>query len=424
MAQGPALTAPAPTAATLAARCAIAGGGPAGMMLGLLLARAGVEVVVLEKHADFLRDFRGDTVHPSSLEVIHELGWLEEFLRLPHQKARTLSAEIGETTVSFADFTHLPTRCGFVALMPQWDFLNFLAEKGARYPSFKLLMRTEVTDLVEEGGRIVGLKASTPNGPIEVRADLVVGADGRTSVVRERANLVVRELGAPMDVLWFRLSRSRADSDETMGRFDAGRIFITINRGDYWQCGFVIPKGSLERMHQRGLPAFREEVGRLRPMLRDRVGEIADWDAAKLLTVRVDRLERWHQPGLLCIGDAAHAMSPVGGVGINLAIQDAVATANILAAPLRERRLQESDLRVVQRRRELPTRLIQGVQVLIQNRIISPLLGRSKTVAPPLPLRLLNAVPFLRRIPARLLGLGIRPEHVRTPAFPEARSDV
>ena len=421
MAQGPALTALEPRESTRATRCAISGGGPAGIMLGVLLARAGVEVVVLEKHADFLRDFRGDTVHPSSLEVIHELGWLEEFLRLPHQKARTLAAQVGAATVSIADFTHLPTHCGFIALMPQWDFLNFLAERGARYPAFKLLMRAEVTDLVEEGGRVAGLKASTPDGPIEVRADLVVGADGRTSVVRDRAKLVVRELGAPMDVLWFRLSRSPSDSEDTMGRFDAGRIFITINRGDYWQCGFVIPKGSLEPMHRRGLPAFRDEIARLRPMLRDRVGEIADWEAVKLLTVRVDRLDRWHRPGLLCIGDAAHAMSPVGGVGINLAIQDAVAAANILAVPLRERRLQESDLHAVQRRRELPTRLTQGAQVLIQKRIISPLLGRSETVTPPLPLRLLNAVPWLRRIPARLLGLGVRPEHVRIPQFADAR---
>ncbi|HLJ20294.1 MAG TPA: FAD-dependent oxidoreductase [Stellaceae bacterium] len=424
MAEGPALTGPGHRAGMLSARCAIAGGGPAGMMLGVLLARAGIEVVVLEKHADFLRDFRGDTVHPSTLEVIHELGWLEDFLRLPHQKARTLAAQIGESVVSIADFTHLPTQCGFIALMPQWDFLNFLAEKGARYPAFRLLTRAEVTDLVEEGSRVAGLKASTIDGPIEVRADLIVGADGRTSVVRERAKLVVHELGAPMDVLWFRLSRSDTDSDETMGRFDAGRIFITINRGDYWQCGFVIPKGSVDEIRQRGLPAFREDIARLSPMLHDRVQELDDWDAVKLLTVRVDRLERWHRPGLLCIGDAAHAMSPIGGVGINLAIQDAVATANILATPLLERRVRDQDLHAVQSRREFPTRLTQGAQVLIQSRIISPLLGRSKTVAPPLPLRLLNAMPPLRRIPARLLGLGVRPEHVRTPVFADARPRV
>ncbi|HKF72511.1 MAG TPA: FAD-dependent oxidoreductase [Stellaceae bacterium] len=420
MAQGAALTEPAtaPDARVLTAHCAIAGGGPAGMMLGVLLARAGVEVVVLEKHADFLRDFRGDTVHPSSLQVIHELRWLEEFLRLPHQEARSLSAQIGEETVTIADFTHLPTRCGFIALMPQWDFLNFLAEKGARYPGFKLLMRAEVSNIVEDAGRVVGLRATARDGPLDVRADLIVGADGRTSVVRERAKLAVRAFGAPMDVLWFRLSRLAQDRQDTMGRFDAGRIFITINRGDYWQCGFVIPKGSLERIRAEGLPAFRDDVARLAPALRDRVAEIVDWDMVKLLTVRVDRLDKWHRPGLLCIGDAAHAMSPVGGIGINLAIQDAVAAANILARPLRERRLRDVDLQAVQRRREFPTRATQALQVFVQNRIISPLLGRSETVRPPLALRLLNSVPFLRRIPARVLGLGIRPEHVRVQEAP------
>ncbi|HKX07278.1 MAG TPA: FAD-dependent oxidoreductase [Stellaceae bacterium] len=418
MAQGAALSASTATGA-LTTRCAIAGGGPAGMMLGLLLARAGIEVVVLEKHADFLRDFRGDTVHPSSLQVIHELGWIDEFLRLPHQPARMLSASIGNARVTIADFTHLPTHCKFIALMPQWDFLNFLAAKGARYPGFKLLTRAEVTDLIEDRGRVVGLNAMTTEGPLEVRADLVVGADGRTSVVRERAKLAVREFGAPMDVLWFRLSRSTADAEDTMGRFDAGRIFITINRGDYWQCGFVIPKGSLERIHQQGLPAFRTDIAGLAPMLADRVSELADWDAVKLLTVRVDRLDQWHRPGLLCIGDAAHAMSPVGGIGINLAIQDAVAAANILARPLREGRLSDTDLAAVQRRREFPTKATQALQVFVQNRIISPLLGQSRTVAPPLPLRLLNAIPYLRRFPARLLGLGIRPEHVRIPASQE-----
>ena len=418
MAQGAALTAQGVErgAGAITAQCAIAGGGPAGMMLGLLLARAGVEVVVLEKHADFLRDFRGDTVHPSSLEVIHELGWLEEFLRLPHQEARGLSAQIGEHAIAFADFTHLPTHCRFVALMPQWDFLNFVAEKGARYPGFTLVMRAEVIDIVEEAGRVVGLKARTPDGPLEVRADLVVGADGRSSVVRERARLVVRELGAPMDVLWFRLSRSAQDTQDTLGRFDAGRILVLINRGDYWQCGYVIPKGSLEQIHRQGLPAFRADVALLAPLLQDRVGELADWDAVKLLTV-VDRLEQWYRPGLLCIGDAAHAMSPVGGVGINLAIQDAVAAANILARPLRETRLRESDLRAVQRRREFPTRVTQRMQLLVQNRVVRPLLGRSGAVSPPLALRLFNSIPFLRRIPARLVGVGIRPEHVRAAAL-------
>lgn len=397
-----------------AVRCAIAGGGPAGMMLGLLLARTGVDVLVLEKHADFLRDFRGDTIHPSTLEVMHELGLLDEFLKLPHQRAMAINGQIGDTTIRIADFSHLPTRCKFVALMPQWDFLNFLASEAVRYPAFRLMMRTEVTGLIEEAGRVIGLKAVTPNGPLDVRADLVVGADGRASVVREKAALPVLELGAPMDVLWFGLPRRAGDPEETTGRFDAGRIFIMINRGDNWQFGYVIPKGSLERVRERGLGAFREDVARLAPFVNDRVAAISDWDKVKLLTVRVDRLLRWHRPGLLCIGDSAHAMSPVGGVGINLAIQDAIAAANLLAEPLRTRQVTEAQLRRVQRRREFPTRVTQAVQIAVQNRIVTPLLGRTASVSPPLLLRLLARFPLLRRIPARVIGLGIRPEHVRT----------
>jgi 2-polyprenyl-6-methoxyphenol hydroxylase-like FAD-dependent oxidoreductase len=334
-------------AAKLSVRCCVGGGGPAGMMLGLLLARAGVDVLVLEKHADFLRDFRGDTIHPSTLEVMHELGVLAEFLRLPHQEARGLTVQIGDVALPVADFTHLPTRCRFIAFMPQWDFLNFLAEQGTRYPTFGLRRRTEATGLVEESGRVVGVLATTPEGPLEVRADLVVGADGRHSVVREKAGLRVEELGAPMDVLWFRLSRRPSDPDQTMGRFEAGRIFVLINRGDYWQSGYVIPKGSLERIRGAGLQAFRDGVAQLAGLTGERVEELRDWGQIKLLTVRVDRLSRWYRPGVLCIGDAAHAMSPVGGVGINLAIQDAVATANLVAAPLREGRLTTDHLRRV-----------------------------------------------------------------------------
>ena len=400
---------------TISTRCCIAGGGPAGTMLGLLLARAVVDVVVLEKHADFLRDFRGDTIHPSTLELMHELGLLDEFLALPHQKVRVLNAQIGEVKVPFADFSRLPTRCKFVAMMPQWDFLNFLAEHAARYPGFHLRMRAEVTELIEEAGRILGVRARTPDGPLEVRADLVVGADGRASVVRDKAGLAVKELGAPMDVLWFRLSRRPSDTDETTGRFDPGRIFIMINRGQHWQCGFVVAKGSIAEIHGRGLPAFRAEVARLAPFAADRVGELAEWDTVKLLTVRVDRLPRWYRPGLLCIGDAAHAMSPVGGVGINLAIQDAVATANLLAAPLSATRLTTDHLRRLQQRRELPTRITQRLQVFVQDRIISRVLGRTGPLRPPLALRLFARFPVLRRIPARLVGIGIRPEHVHTP---------
>jgi len=382
------------------------------MMLGLLLARAGMDVLVLEKHADFLRDFRGDTIHPSTLEVIQELGLLDEFLKLPHQEARILKAQIGSLDLVMADFSHLPTRCMFIALMPQWDFLDFLARQGARYPGFKLRMRTEVTGLIEESGRIVGVHATGPDGALRVRADLVIGADGRTSRVRAAAGLAVEDLGAPIDVLWFRLSRRPDDPEDTMGRFEVGHLFVMINRGDYWQCAYVIAKGTLEVLKARGIDSFRAEVAALAPFARDRVDALRDWDMVKLLTVRVDPLQRWYRPGLLCIGDAAHAMSPVGGVGINLAIQDAVAAANILVSPLRGR-LAESDLRRVQRRRMLPTRVTQWLQVQVQNRVVKPVLGSVGTLRPPLAVRLMARIPFLRRIPARLIGVGIRPEHVR-----------
>ena len=398
----------------ISVRCCVVGGGPAGMMLGLLLARAGVDVVVLEKHADFLRDFRGDTIHPSTLEVMHELGVLEELLRLPHQEVPALSVQIGDATLPVADFTHLPTRCRFIALMPQWDFLSFLAGHAARHPTFSLRMRAEAIGLIEEAGRVAGVVAATPEGPLEVRADLVVGADGRRSIVREKAGLQVEELGAPMDVLWFRLSRQAGDPDQTMGRFEVGRIFVLINRGDYWQCGYVIPKGSVEQIHGAGLEAFREDVAKLAPFAGGRrASELRGWDEIKLLTVRVDRLPQWHRPGLLCIGDAAHAMSPIGGVGINLAIQDAVAAANLLAAPLRDGHLTAGHLRRVQRRRELPARITQRLQLLMQERVIAPVLGGGGTLTPPLVLRLMARFPPLRRLPARLIGLGVRPEHLR-----------
>jgi 2-polyprenyl-6-methoxyphenol hydroxylase-like FAD-dependent oxidoreductase len=386
------------------------------MMLGLLLARAGVEVLVLEKHADFLRDFRGDTIHPSTLEVMHELGLLDELLALPHQKAPQLNGFFGGLALTIADFRYLPVRCPYVAFMPQWDFLNFLARHASRHPMFQLKMQAEVTGLIEEHGRVVGLRAMTPDGPLDVRADLVVGADGRSSIVRSRAGLQVEEIGAPMDVLWFGLSRKPGDPESTMGRFDTGRIFIMLNRGDYWQCGFVIPKGSVEQLREKGLPAFRDSVARLAPFVADRVGELRDWNQIKLLTVKVDRLTQWYRPGLLCIGDAAHAMSPVGGVGINLAIQDAVAAANLLAAPLRAGRVTTGDLRRVQQRRMLPTRLTQRMQLFMQNRVISRVLGSTEALTPPLAIKLLARFPVLRRIPARLIGMGVRPEHVRRQA--------
>jgi 2-polyprenyl-6-methoxyphenol hydroxylase-like FAD-dependent oxidoreductase len=398
---------------SIVTRCCIAGGGPAGMMLGFLLARAKIDVVVVEKHADFLRDFRGDTIHPSTLEVMGELGLLDEFLKLPHQEVRELSARFGDRTITLADFSHLPVRCRFIAMMPQWDFLNFLADRAAGYPSFRLLMEAGATGLIEESGRVVGVRATTPGGPIDIRAGLVVAADGRNSILREKAGLHVKDFGAPMDVLWFRISRKPRDPAQTMGRFDAGRIFISINRGDYWQCGFVIPKGQFEEVRQRGLEAFRNNVAELAPYAKDGVAELRDWDDIKLLTVRVDRLTEWYRPGLLCIGDAAHAMSPVGGVGINLAIQDAVAAANILAAPLREGRLAVEHLRRVQKRREFPTRVTQWLQLAMQRRIIARVLDEAKPVQPPLVLRLIGKFPRLQRIPARLIGMGVRPEHVQ-----------
>jgi 2-polyprenyl-6-methoxyphenol hydroxylase-like FAD-dependent oxidoreductase len=382
------------------------------MMLGYLLARAGVKVLVLEKHADFLRDFRGDTIHPSTLEVMDELGLLEKFLRLPHQEVDELNAQVGQMQLTIADFRYLPTRCRFIALMPQWDFLNFLADQAAGYPRFDLMMEAEVNGLIEESGRVTGVQAKTPNGALEVRADLIVGADGRHSIVREKAGLKVKDFGAPIDVLWFRISRSPEDPVATMGRFDKGRIFITLNRGEYWQCGYVIPKGQFEEMRRQEFEMFRAEIIKLAPYTRDRVRELRGWDDVKLLTVRVDRLVEWFRPGLLCLGDAAHAMSPVGGVGINLAIQDAVAAANVLFKPLREGQITIDHLRGIQKRRELPTRVTQRLQIMVQRRIIARVLSESGPLKPPLAVRLLAAVPWLRRIPARIVGLGIRPEHV------------
>jgi len=395
--------------------CCIVGGGPAGMMLGFLLARAGVEVLVLEKHADFLRDFRGDTIHPSTLELMHELGLLEAFLTRPHQQAPQLRGQVGEETVVVADFSHLPTHCRYIAFMPQWDFLNFLSEHAQRYPTFHLRMRTEVTEMLETNGRAVGVRATTPDGPIEIHAQLTIGADGRHSTVRAQCRLKVQDLGAPIDVLWMRLSRRPDDPRNPLGRFDRGKVFIMLDREEFWQCAYVIPKGGLDTIRQRGLSAFRDGIVEIAPFMRDRVAELSDWNDIKLLTVVVDRLHRWYRPGLLCIGDAAHAMSPIGGVGINLAIQDAVATANLLAAPLRDGRVTRNDLRQVQHRRELPTRLTQRLQVLIQDRIISRVLAGHKHLSMPWPLRLLRRFPILRRIPARLIGMGFRPEHVQTP---------
>ena len=406
---------------SITTKCAIAGGGPAGMMLGFLLARAGVEVVVLEKHADFFRDFRGDTVHPSTLELMYELGLLDEFLKMPHQKIEKLSAQIGSDRIRIADFTHLPTHCKYVALMPQWDFLNFLAKHGKRYKTFDLRMKAEAKELIEEGGRVTGLRATTPEGALTIRANLVVGADGRHSTVRDQAGFKSDDYGAPMDVLWFRLSRKTSDETDTFGHVEAGKMMVMLDRGDYWQCAYVIPKGGIENVKARGFVAFRDAVVQMSPFLADRVDQLKSWDDVKLLTVTVDRLRQWSRPGLICIGDAAHAMSPIGGVGINLAVQDAVAAANRVAAPLRSGTVTDRDLLVIQERRTLPLRFTQWLQLTAQNRIISRVLKSEQRPKPPLLFKSFEIFPILQRIPARLLGVGIRPEHVRTPDVGAAR---
>ena len=398
----------------LQVRCCIAGGGPAGMMLGFLLARAGIEVLVLEKHADFLRDFRGDTVHPSTLETMHELGLLEEFLKRPHQQVRQVRARIGNEEIVMGDMSHLPTRCRFMVLMPQWDFLDFLAEQGRRYPTFHLRMQTGVTGLIEDAGRVAGVRAKSPTGELEVRAELVVGADGRNSTVRDRSGLTVENIGAPMDVLWMRLSKHSDDPGEVSIYTDRGKALVMFGRGDYWQCGFPVPKGTGEKMQAKGIEDFRAGIVELAPFLRDRVTELRDWSDVKLLTVKVDRLRRWYRPGLVCIGDAAHAMSPVGGVGINLAIQDAVATANLLAEPLRKGAVSANDLAKIQRRRAFPTRFTQRMQELIRKQAGRGLLSPKPTRLPWL-VRILERTKIPRRVRARLIGVGIRPEHVKTP---------
>lgn len=395
------------------ANCCIVGGGPAGVMLGFLLARAGVDVLVLEKHKDFFRDFRGDTIHPSTLEVMHELGLLDELLRQPHQELREITAHFGEQIIHIADFSHLPSRCKFIAFMPQWDFLNFLSGHARKFPGFRLRMETEVTDLLLENDRVVGIKAKTPSGPLEVRARLVVGADGRSSTVRSRAAMEVIDSGVPIDVLWFRVSKHADDPPQAFGYVSAGQFMVLINRDEYWQCAYVIRKGAFSERQQHGLEAFRQEVARCAPFLSDRTQEITTWDEVKLLSVKVDHLRTWHRDGLLCIGDAAHAMSPIGGVGINLAIQDAVAAANLLAPELIEGSLQAEDLAAVQKRRETPARMTQRLQIFLHKHMLERIFDSPDAIPPPLPLRLAEKFPRLRRLTARTIGVGFRPEHVR-----------
>jgi len=396
----------------LQSRVVIAGSGPAGMTLGYLLARAGVDVLLLEKHADFLRDFRGDTVHPSTLETMHELGLLEEFLKLPHQEISQVQARIGGEPILLGRMSYLRTRCRFMVLMPQWDFLDFLAQQGRRYSTFHLRMRTEVTGLIEEHGEIVGIRGSTPAGPIEVRSDLVVGADGRDSVVRGCSGLAVENVGASMDSLQIRLSK-RADDPQLFLYSDRGKTMVTIDRGDYWHCGFAVPKGTAEKMQARGIEEFRASVVELAPFLRDRVTELRDWSGVKLLTVRADRLWKWYRAGLVCIGDAAHAMSPIGGVGINLAIQDAVAAANILAEPLRKGAVSGDHLAKIQRRRSFPTRLTQHMQAIIQKQVWRGL-DKPQAARPPWLLRLLERTTLPCRMRTRFIAVGFRSERVKS----------
>ena len=405
---------------TRSTQCCIAGGGPAGMMLGLLLARAGIETVVLEKHADFLRDFRGDTVHPSTLRIMDELGLLDAFLQLPHQKLRRLSGLFGDVPVRIADFSGLPERYAFIAFMPQWDFLDFIGDVGRPLPNLRVRMQAKVESLIDDGGRVAGVRGSDESGPFEVRAPLTVACDGRHSLLRDAAGLPLEDIGAPIDVMWFRITRDPGVFDDTLARVTPGRFVVTLDRGDYWQCAFVIAKGGADVLRSRGIEAFRAEVAAAAPVLAAHVGDIASWDDVKLLAVSVNRLTRWSKPGLLCIGDAAHAMSPVGGVGINLAIQDAVATANLLAAKLRDGTLADDDLDAVRQRRLWPTRVTQALQVQIQSNVLAPVVvtGENAALEIPLPLRVVNALPPLQRLFARVLGLGVRPEHVETPARP------
>lgn len=402
------------TQTDLAARCCIAGGGPAGMMLGYLLGRAGIETIVVEKHADFFRDFRGDTVHPSTLTVMAELGLIDDFLKLPHDRLQVLAAQFGDRRLQVADLSRLRAPYPFIAFMPQWDFLDFLRARGAAFPSLRVMMQTEATDLVRDGDRVAGMRVDTPAGPRTIRADLTVACDGRTSTLRAQSGLEVEDVGAPIDVLWFRVGK-HVPADGLFFRVEAGRMMITIDRGDYWQCAYVIAKGAIERVRARGLDAFRTDVAALAPALAGGLAELGSWDDVKLLTVAINRLRRWALPGFLCIGDAAHAMSPIGGVGVNLAVQDAVAAANLLAERLRTGAPPLVDLEAVQRRRAFPARVTQRIQTILQDEVISAALDAGRPVRPPLPVRVIDAVPRLQGLTARMIGIGVRPEHVRSP---------
>ena len=394
--------------------CCIVGGGPAGVMTGYLLARSGVRVVVLEKHKDFFRDFRGDTVHPSTLDVFYELGLLDGLLKIPHQEMSTVGGRFSNYAFTAADFRHLPTHCRFIALMPQWDLLNFLAEHAKQFPAFDLRMEHEATGLLRDGGRITGVEARTPSGTVRTTADLVIGCDGRHSVTRQAAQMEVIEIGVPIDALWFRISRKATDPEASLGNINYGKALILINRSTYFQAGLIIRKGSFDQLWQNGLAAFQQEIAGIAPFLNDRVPEVNDWEQVKLLSIQINRLKQWHRPGLLCIGDAAHAMSPAGGVGINLAIQDAVATANLLTKPLLEGTVTEELLARLQKRRELPARVTQSVQAAAHKAMIAAIFDHPGPARAPLKLKLALKIPGIQRLLGRLVGMGILPEHVQT----------
>jgi 2-polyprenyl-6-methoxyphenol hydroxylase-like FAD-dependent oxidoreductase len=405
-----------PTRRTIKTRCCIVGGGPAGMMLGYLLGRAGIETLVLEKHPDFFRDFRGDTVHPSTLQVMDELGLIDGFLKLPHQQLQKMDGKFGTSSIRIADLSRLNVKYPFIAFMPQWDFLNFLKESGQRFTSLNVMMNASATDLIWSDDRVTGVEADTTEGPVEILAELTIGCDGRHSIVRQCAGLQVEEIGAPMDVLWFRAGKPENENEAVFARIENGKMLITFDRGDYWQCAYVIAKGQYEAVKARGLDAFRDDVIGMAPILNKGIADLTSWDDVKLLTVAINRLKKWTRPGLLCIGDAAHAMSPVGGVGVNLAIQDAVATANLLAGRLASGCPSEDELDMVRRRREFPVRVTQAMQVAVQNNLISVALKpQDQPLRAPLFARIVNAIPFLQGITARFIGLGVRPEHVHSP---------
>lgn len=398
---------------TLTTRCCIVGGGPAGIMLGYLLARAGVEVIVIEKYGDFFRDFRGDTIHPSTMDNLHELGLLDKFLSLPHQMTKKMTAHIGDEEITVADFSYLGTKSRYIAFVPQWDFLTFISAEAKKFETFTLLMQTEATELILDKGAVVGIQAKGTEGDIEIRAELVIGSDGRHSVTREKAGLRVVELGSPIDVLWFKLSAREIDPEQSFGFADHGKVLIALDRGEYWQCAYLIAKGAYETIREQGLEKFRFEIARLAPFLSPSVVELKDWEQVKLLSVTVDRVEEWQKDGLLLIGDAAHAMSPIGGVGINLAIQDAIASANVLVPAFRAGKPTTHDTRKVQERRYAPTKRMQKLQVFLQNKMLLPFLSERGHVKVPFFLRLFQWIPPLRAIPANIIGLGFRPERIK-----------